>query len=498
MASFKDLPDDRRGPRSFGIAGEAELVAAPISALLRARQAIQSWLDDRRIDEPVEAFGFRKEWQNILLGRKGVCPAMERQAAFKATKFAFRYLRMGTSLSDWALPEPVGTVDTFPSLQIELDVLDERVSSGAAPSPPELLQALEDLDRRIDILASGKRVSDAEYDMLSLGRALIALGAANHRGAVYKPPGGDLELLLQRASMASGHVQRLCAEYRNREGIALTNCFRFEEACRVFEGLVEQLRVGTITGLKDEVLGAALGSAGQATGFRARTLRDAALARTAILYFDQAAPCFTLPGDLERQATYRVHALCEGVLLGDQALRPLLLDAIGDTAHLTQRIDRWRTGSDDGPRVDYPLAVWLKAHHTLGRGVPKHPALITRWLEYADRVYPKGDASHGSVLVAGWLAVTAPTNNLPPAVILPLRSAADAAHPSILAFIARTFLLQLCWRGGPSASLDFSSAVAVAEGAPDWWRTEGLEAWARTQCEPGGYGPLAALPFNFV
>lgn len=499
MSSFQDLPDDLAIPRSFGIAGEAALSGSPISALLRARQAMQSWLDGRGITEPVEAFGFRQEWQNILIGRRGVSPATERQAARRAIKHAFRSLRSGTSLAcaDWALPVPVGGLDTFSLLQMEIEALDERVCATDAPDPAELATLLREISFRVAAL-SDRGLTNEERDILDMGIAIVNLGASNHRGAVYRTPEGALVTLLGRASSGAGHVKRLWAEFRNREAITLTNCFRFEEAYAIFEGLVGHLRADSSSALNDEVLGAALGSAGQAAGLLARTRRDSGLVYDALAYFQAAEVCFTLPGDIERQSTYRLHALCEGALLGDLQLRSLLESSVGPDSAQTRKVQRWLRGADDGPRVDYPLGAWLKAHHTLGRTVQEHPAIVARWLEYSGRAYTKGDQPHPLVMVAGWLAVTSPTRDVPLDLLAPVRSAANSVPTSIVTLIAQTLLFQLVWRENKACAIDFSSLVKVAEGADTWWSDAGLDAWVQGQCGPEGYGPLSAIPFNFV
>jgi hypothetical protein len=492
MPSYANLPDHLRPARDFGIAGERVLEVAPIAALLRARQALEAWQGATSNDDSLTGAGFRAEWQNLLHGRGPLSEAAERSAARSALAAVFRIVKPAVLQGSWAPPPDARTADSFASLQVAFEMLDDLVNSAASPGDEEVEQRLGALERRTRALTAA--LSSAERDILQLTGALVRLAVQNHRGQELADLAPELSNLLARASEAPGHLQRLYVEFQNRRAIAMTNAFAFERAWEELEGLVDLLRPEPDAALKDELVGRALGSTGQGAGFLARTLRDPFYVDRALECFDLAAACFVLPADLERQATYRLHALCEGVLLGGDP-EALLRGAQA----LTPRVDAWRRGDEAGARIDYLLAVWLKAHHVLGREVPYHADLVRRWADAPGQTTPD-NLVHGPLLVTGWLGVTTPPKQgIPDRLAASVQAVAPSVSAPTLRFIARTFALHFNWRG--TGSVDptaLSAAVPLTEPAQAWWATPGLKDWVARQCEPGGRGPIVAVPFNFA
>lgn len=492
MATFADLPDHLRRTRELGVAGERVLEVAPIAALLRARQALEAWQGSTQNDDSLTRAGFRAEWQNLLHGRGPLSEAAERSAARSALAAVFRIVKPAATQGSWAPPPDVRTADSFASLQVAFEMLDDLVNTAGSPGDEEVEQRLGALERRTRALTGG--LSSAELDILQLTGALVRLAVQNHRGQALADLAPELSNLLARASEAPGHLQRLHVEFQNRRAIAMTNAFAFERAWDELEGLVERHRPDPRAGLKDELIGRAFGSTGQAAGFLARTLRDPFYVDRALECFDLAATCFVLPADLERQATYRLHALCEGVLLGRD---PAALT--GAVEALTPRVGAWLRGDDAGARIDYPLAAWLKAHHVLGRDVPHHADLVRRWTDAPGQTTPD-NLVHGPLLVTGWLGVTTPPRQgIPDRLIASVREVGPSVAQPTLRFIARAFAVHFGWRATGSADLAaLSMAVPLTEAAQAWWATPGLRSWVAEQCGPGGRGPIVAVPFNFV
>lgn len=494
MATFADLTDAPRLVREYGIEAERSLEHAPLQALLRARQAFEKHLGAERNDTSLSSEGWSGEFENVLHGRLGrLCIASERKAAAKALHFVFDRAKPQGSRMKWTHPSFKGGRDTFSQLQLEHDSLLDLVDSKDTPSKEEIEGLVVKLRKRSTRLRKEGDLEAVEVDLLALMRALIEAASEGHSGGVRVEPEPEVAQLLERADEASGELWRLAVHHQIRRAIILTNDFRFEPALDILQGIIAPH--GEEAVLKDDLMGRALGTAGQAAGFVARTLRDPDYVHFALEYFDAAAKAFSLPADVERQRTYRVHALCEGVILGRKDLKAELLAEI---EAVTPRVDAWLRRRTSGPQIDYALAVWLKAHHVLRRPVERHAQISEAWSELPGRTTPDGQI-HGPLLVVGWLGVTVPPKQggVPRRLRKCVSEVAETTEGP-LRFIARAFQCHFEWRSGEPFDLSrLSSAVPLTDGAQQWWATEGFGAWIEEQCRTEeSYGPIVAVPFN--
>lgn len=492
MPSFTDLTSAPRLVREFGADAERHLEAAPLLALLRARQAFEALLANERDGRSLEAAGFRGEWQNILHGRSGLDLARERRAAAAALAFVFNRAKPETVQGAWAAPGYARRRDSFASLQLAHDELLRLVDSKEAPSEAKVSGRLTKLASRAVRLRQQGHLPAVEGDILAMQAALTALTVNNHAGAKPGEVDPSTHRLLARSAAAPGEPHRLWVEHEVRRGIALTNDFEFEAAWDLLERIVRPYREDAW--LKDELMGRALGSTGQAAGFLARTLRDTDFVDRALECFSAAAQAFSLPDDVERQQVYRLHALCEAAILQMTDLQVPLVDALDA---LSPRIRGWLDGDREGPRVDYLLAAWLKAHHVLRRPVLWHSQIVQQWTDRPGRVTPD-NLTHGPLLATGWLGVTTPEGKgVPQPIQTSIQEVSVSAGTPVLRFIATVFGAHFAWRSEAGIDLTkLSDGVPLTNGAQQWWSTVGWQGWIAEQCGPGGLGPISAVPFN--
>ncbi len=408
MPRFADLPDPRDPDLAieWRLAVRAEEVAHehPLLGLLHLRQ-----VHDLRNSRGTNT-RFENAWHNTIHAR--VAPGAELDAVLQREQFmaAARatFSRLAADLDfkngSWSNrpPKRDSRTDALVGLHEDLEEFDAAINRrrGASEEPRDTESdqaSLRALRARRRALAD---LPLANARLLDLYLAGIALAIANHSGAVVDPADMLPSRLLEEALASAGADQRRAIEYANRIAVRAMNALDFDDAWEQLDTLRERF-IGK-TQMRDEALGALLGSLGQAYGLMASCSRDLALLDEAELCFRAAKEHFEAEDDRQRQDVYLVHVSVERVRLapGDAGFREGLRNARDAIAARVR-------GAAAG-RQDYLAAAYLKACHGLGERPTAYAICAARFSAAVPDVESalRDRMVHGLVCLGGWLILS--------------------------------------------------------------------------------------------
>lgn len=493
MPRFSNLPVPRDAclavERLLAVRAEEVAHQHPLLGLLHLRQ-----VHDLRQNRGARS-NFDSSWHNTIHAR--VAPGAEldevlqREQFMAAARLTFSRLAadLGFENGVWSNRPPNRDVraDALDALHEDLEELDAAVNRrrGASEQPRNTesdLAALRALRARRRALSD---LSVANARLLDLYLAGIALALANHAGKVVEEaellPSGTIEAALRSA----GADQRRGIEYANRIAVRATNALDFEGAWAQLDTLRERF-IGEAQ-LRDEALGALLGTLGQAYGLMACCAQDVGLLTDAEACFRSAKEHFDGEDDRQRQEVYLLHtAIARVRLLPDDAAFRSKLGAARDATEVMVR------GAASGRR-DYLAAAYLKACHALGEQ-PKAYALCAR--QFSEAV-PDVQAAlrdrmiHGLVCLSGWLLLSG--GPAPRSAAQLLTAVRD--QPGLIGTIAGVFLAaadRQQGQFGDEGRREILSSLSVKERTA--WEKVGL---CERLLKPGGE-LIEVVPFNFA
>jgi hypothetical protein len=354
----------------------------------------------------------------------------------------------------------------------------------------EVHARLDRIERRVDIdrdfsaleemsllpkLPAG--VGPADDDLLELRQLSIRRAAANHAGQPASAAGAVANRLLRTGDAGAKDEVIL---YLNRVAVGHLNDLACSEALDVLADFVEWRHSVAILaphglaelGIKDGTLGALLGTQAQAMAMDAFAEQNLSQSAQAVETFLAARACFFELEDVDRQDTYRAHALIDRVRIGGE-----LTDEEG--VWLKRRVAATPVEAFTRAAAGSPfrVAFALKAHFLL-----KIPYAVDR---VAQALLPElealqkrgsGRLPHPYENIAGWLLRM---NSCPRAIRSALEATAAGLQqpaPSVTDWIAQVFLDD-------------------AAGVPATVATGRLGAWSR---RVEGRRALDALPFYYA
>ena len=330
----------------------------------------------------------------------------------------------------------------------------------------EALLAAVDLDQALKAGAQ-----QADIDLVALRRASIERAAANHRG--LSPPPMDRALAARIASSGGGRALDELVHLFNREAVSALNRLDFATAEARLAEVTEWREAASqflpselqLLPVRDWQLGALLGTRGQLRAFQAHARRDLALLREALDDFASASACFTHPADLDRQTTYRLHALVEVVRLGGELTADELNEVQGlveSAPHKSVKPGAWHPDA-------FRVAACLKTCEVLSL----RPSWLNDLQKSLERL-PEEPLDHPYGQLVGWLMRLMP--HPPRSLGRAMRATAERGKDPLGVWVAACFLAD-------------SSVPEVPAQLKDWWRDHDMGTRAESE------GAAAILPF---
>ncbi len=366
------------------------------------------------------------------------------------------------------LPAPGGAeAQQLAALHVALDRIERRVDVGRDFS------ALADLGL---LPAPPQGIGPKDHDLLDLRVLSIRRAGDNHAGREAGPLDPLAERLLR---YGDGQAQEEALHYLNRTAVGHLNDLACDDALAVVSEYIEwRQAVATFLpkrvsdlGVSDRTLGALLGSGAQAMAMNAFADRSTEQSDQALATFREAKLCFIEAEDLDRQDTYRAHALIDRVRIGGAL-------SAEERAWLERRVAGAPVGALPGSDTGAPfrVALALKAHFLLD--VPYAVERVAQALSPALTTLLARDGllPHPYENIAGWLLQT---RCCPRDVRSALEGTAEEAPrkgAAVLGWIAQVFLDHAAGR-----------PASVAPGRLKRWSERVVDRPA-----------LDALPFNYA
>lgn len=441
--------------------------------------------------------------------RGPVAPRAYQAKARRALTEIFRVLKwLAGELSEgetWDRPlvVPIGTgapsyAARVADVQAQLDQVEVLVDVRSRLDEGQTL--LEAVNRDLDGTLRG--VPRLEADALHLRVASLARAVSNHRGRAVprkRDEAVDRWIANLVASAEPIYVDDV-ALYLVRTAAGHLNTLDFE---RALEALAPMLAWRRGRGAEPqrathEMVGRALGTAGQALAFRAHATGDFSTLREAIEAFLAARECFSDAEDIDRQDTYRAHALID-------QLRLFPTEPPGGAELSWLRNLVGSAGVDAKVMISDPLLNEHPQGHAFRVALALKYALVTgarpTWLVKLRTALAKAlsrnenaKPSHPYGILVGNLVLS--RIDAPRPLQTFLMEATES--PDLLGHIARTFRLEQLRRSA-AGHLPPAHTDAYRKRLPDelrsWWAQHGRR---RLELADPGASALDLLPFNYV